>query len=190
MLMALSTALLIVAALLAVAVAALRRQIRAAKLTMLPLAAVPPSGSSELEKAPLVSAPSLGSGTLTIGGASRDARFVLLVFVEPGSPLSEDVTRAAIELCQAAGVRLLLIGEEGSLEPAPATDAGHVERILSGALRDDFRVGPGPSAALLDAQGYLVARGTVQHRQNLEALLSSFRTPEEPDPDDSPGLSR
>jgi hypothetical protein len=72
------------------------------------------------------------------------------------------------------------VGEEDPAATAEALRTSGVERILSGALRDDFLIGPGPSAALLDAQGFLVARGAIQHRRNLEALLSSVHAPADP----------
>ncbi|HWK40839.1 MAG TPA: hypothetical protein VNR60_02815 [Croceibacterium sp.] len=170
--------------LLVVTACALHRQVRTARRAMAPVAGSRGPEFMEGEKAPRVSAPSLGGNILTIGGATRDPRFMLLLFVEPGSKLCESVVGDAVDLCRRRSVRLLLVGEGDSggydsLVLQKRID--HDDLILSNSLREDFLIGPVPSAALLNPDGYLVARGTVQHRDHLDALLTALCSQAEDD---------
>jgi len=172
------------AALLLVAVLALRRQVRAVRMAMMPVAALRRWVTGAGESAPIVSAPSLRGDMLTIGGSSRDSRFVMLLFVEPGSALCETVTDVAADLCRRAGVRLLLVGGGAPDDYAALVRRAGLQQtdcILSEGLKDDFMIGPVPSVAMLDADGCMVARGTVHHSGHLAALLASVCPPvEEP----------
>jgi methylamine dehydrogenase accessory protein MauD len=163
--------------LLAVAVLAVRRQLRITRRSLTPLDRLPVSEvTGERESAPIVSAPAISGETLTIGGLSRDPRLLLLLFVEPGSHLCDAMVREAVELCADVDVRLLLLGE-GDAEDYAALMTSHGlgadDIILDAAAGEDFQVGPVPSAALIDASGQLLARGTVQRREQLEALLAA-----------------
>jgi hypothetical protein len=86
------------------------------------------------------------------------------------------MVREAVELCADVDVRLLLLGE-GDAEDYAALMTSHGlgadDIILDAAAGEDFQVGPVPSAALIDASGQLLARGTVQRREQLEALLAA-----------------
>lgn len=169
--------LMLGAMLLVVAVFALRRQVRMTRLAMTPVSEVRGWVAGDAEKAPIVSAPSLAKETLTIGGATRDRRFLLLVFVEPQSALCESLIGAALELCRERDVRLVLAGDGDSAGYETLLRRKKMQPgdfVLSGALKDVFLIGPIPSVVLLDADGHLMARGAVQHREHLEGLLSSI----------------
>lgn len=173
--------------LLVVAVLALRRQVRTVRLAMAPVTKLKGWIEGDAEKAPLASVPSLTGAILTIGGATRDPRFMLLLFVEPKSSLCDTVVDDAMELCRKNKVRLLLVGRGGDLdeyrELVRRKRLRQDDLVLSDALLEDFLIGPVPSAALLDTKGYLVARGTVQLREHLENLLSAVCQAPERDTD-------
>lgn len=164
--------------LLAVAALAMQRQLRLGREALAPVRshshAAAPRNS---DPAPIVSAASLAGDVVTIGGASRDTRPQLLIFVEAGSPLCDAVVGDAVDLCRGTGVRLLLLGEgrrddyAGLLERYSLRAA---DFILNAGLGEDFRIGPVPSAVLIDGRGQLVARGTVQRREQLNMLLQSM----------------
>ncbi|WP_443478654.1 hypothetical protein ACLIMP_17325 [Novosphingobium aerophilum] len=163
--------------LLAVAVLAMRRQLRLTRQSLTPVDRISLAGDArERETAPIVSAPAVSGETLTIGGLSRDPRLLLLLFIEADSALCETVVRDAVELCADAEVRLLLLGD-GQREDYAALIArsglGADDIILDAAVGEDFHIGPVPSAALIDPNGHLLARGTVQRREQLEALLAA-----------------
>ncbi|MDE8653593.1 methylamine utilization protein MauD [Novosphingobium album (ex Liu et al. 2023)] len=168
--------------LLVVAVLALRRQLRLARQAMAPVGTPRPGGGPHpAEPAPIVSAPSLAGETLTIGGVSREPRPLLLVFIEAGCGLCETVIGDAVDLCRRADVRLLFLGDGRTEDYAGLIRRNGLKEshfILSGAIGDDFLIGPVPAAALIDADGQLVARGTVQRREQLEALLAREAGPE------------
>ncbi|EJL21336.1 hypothetical protein [Novosphingobium sp. AP12] len=166
--------------LLAVAVLATRRQTRLARQSLTPVGRIPVNDDvRDLEPAPIVCAPAISGETLTIGGTSRDPRLLLLLFVEAGSDLCDHVVRDAVELCAQADVRLLLLGD-GDVNDYAAfmvrNGLGAQDIILDAAANEDFQIGPVPSAALIDANGHLLARGTVQRQEQLEALLAAVGT--------------
>ncbi|HUD28969.1 MAG TPA: hypothetical protein VMQ93_08870 [Novosphingobium sp.] len=165
--------------LLAVAVLAMRRQLRITRRSLTPVGPVPARDDTrDREPAPIVSVPAISGETLTIGGLSRDPRLLLLLFVEPGSDLCDAVVRDAVALCAEAGVRLLLLGEGDAADYAALmtrNGLGAHDIILDAAAGEDFQIGPLPSAALIDADGHLLARGTVQRREQLEVLLAAVR---------------
>lgn len=163
--------------LLAVAALAMRRQLRLGREALAPV-----RGASQVvtprdaDLAPIISAASLSGDVLTIGGASRDASPQLLIFIEARSALCDAVVGDAVDLCRGTRVRLVLLGE------GPRNDyAGLLERyslreadfILNAGLGEDFQLGPVPSAVLIDGRGQIVARGTVQRREQLKLLLQS-----------------
>lgn len=163
--------------LLAVAVLATQRQMRLARQSLTPVGRIPVNDDiRDFEPAPIVSAPAISGKTLTIGGMSRDPRLLLLLFVDAGSDLCDAVVREAVELCAEAGVRLLLLGDGDGKDYAALMTCNGLcadDIILDGAASEDFQIGPAPSAALIDASGHLLARGTVQRREQLEALLAA-----------------
>ncbi len=164
--------------LLAVAVLATQRQLRIARQSLFPVGRVPMNeGARDWEPAPIVSAPSISGATLTIGGTSRDPRLLLLLFVGTGSDLCDAAVRDAVELCSRAGMRLLLLGDGDGRDYADLMARNGLaadDIVLVAAASEDFQLGPVPSAALIDASGHLLARGTVQRREQLQALLAAI----------------
>jgi methylamine dehydrogenase accessory protein MauD len=174
----------IIVILLAVAVVALARQVRllqdrggAAAARGLPMTA---------GAAPVVSAPTLAGDMLTIGGPSADGRAMLLLFIRPGCAASRSAIRDALALTDRKQLRLLFLGE------GRAEDYGDLLRqhrirdtdiILNADVLGDYRAGDRPSAALIDARGRLLARGVVEAREQLDALLVHVQ-PQESEADD------
>lgn len=165
---------------LAVAVLALRRQIVRGRVQLFPAAPEPKWRPGHGEKAPIISVPATSGEILTIGGALRNPQFVLLVFVEAGSPQCEAAVNHAVDLCRVNRARLILVGsgvlaEYGSsMPPQHASDAAF---IISDIVREDFRMGAVPSAVLLDAHGFIVARGALKNRDHLAQVLAHVSPP-------------
>ncbi|MEW9856243.1 hypothetical protein [Novosphingobium sp. M1R2S20] len=162
-------------ALLIVAVLATRRQMYLDRRALAPVDRfAQASGDEGAEPAPILSVPALDGAVLTIGGATRDRRFQLLLFIEAKSALCDFVVGQAVELCHACDVRLLLFGE-GQVQDYAELLARHAinahDFVLNGSVGEDYLIGPLPSAALLDGLGNIIARGTVQRREQLEMLL-------------------
>ncbi|MFC3442257.1 methylamine utilization protein MauD [Sphingobium rhizovicinum] len=163
----------IVVILLGVAVIALARQVRLLQDRSTPAAShVIPAGPSGV--APIVSAPTLAGDMLTIGGQSADGRALLLLFIRPGCGASRSAIRDALALTDRKRLRLLFMGE------GRADDYGDLLRqhrirdtdiILNADVLRDYRAADRPSAALIDGRGRLLARGVVEAREQLDALL-------------------
>ena len=161
--------------LLVVAALAIRRQLRQARDTMVPFdRIVLPKPGRDSVISPIISAPTVAGGTVTIGGIGRDSHLMLLLFIEAGAPLCEAVAGDAVELCSAMRVRLVLVGKG-----RPADYAGLLgdcglsgdDLVLNPHMDDEFKVGPLPFGALIDAEGRILARGMVQRRAQLQTVL-------------------
>lgn len=164
--------------LLAVAALAMRRQLRLGREALAPV-----GGQSQAlmprdaDLAPIISAASLSGDVLTIGGTTRDARPQLLIFIEGRSALCDAVVGDAVDLCRGTRIRLTVLGDgahedyTGLLERYSLKGA---DFILNAGMGEDFQIGPVPSAVLIDGRGQIVARGTVQRREQLKMLLESM----------------
>ncbi|HUD90721.1 methylamine utilization protein MauD [Sphingobium sp.] len=164
----------VIVILLAVAVVALARQVRS--LQDRPAS----TGTHRTARgrggiAPIVSAPTLAGDMLTIGGPSADGRAMLLLFIRPGCAASRSAIRDALALTDRKRLRLLFLGE-GRVEEYGDLLRQHRIRetdiILNAEVLGDYRAGDRPSAALIDARGRLLARGVVEERAQLDALLA------------------
>jgi methylamine dehydrogenase accessory protein MauD len=159
--------------LLVVAVVALSRQVRAMQEgggAVAPRAVVAVPGRA----APVVSAPTLAGDMLTIGGPSADGRAQLLLFIAPGCAASRSAVRDALALTNRTQLRLLFLGEGRAEDYADMLRQHRIrdtDIILNAQVGADFRIGTRPSAALIDAGGRLLARGAIDGRAQLEALL-------------------
>lgn len=163
----------IIVILLGVAVVALARQLRLLQDRAMPIAQrtslLGPGGA-----APVVSAPTLAGDMLTIGGPSADGRALLLLFIRPDCPASRAAIRDALALTDRKRLRLLFLGEGRAEDYGDMLRQHHIrdtDVILSTEVMRDFRSGDRPSAALIDARGRLLARGVVEARAQLDALL-------------------
>ena len=160
--------------LLVVAVVALSRQVRAMQDgvgAIVPRAVVAVPGRA----APVVSAPTLAGDMLTIGGPSADGRAQLLLFIAPGCAASRSAVRDALALTNRTQLRLLFLGEGRAEEYADMLRQHRIrdtDIILNAQVGADVRIGTRPSAALIDAGGRLLARGAIDGRAQLEALLA------------------
>ena len=163
----------IIVILLGVAVVALARQVALLQDRAAPAAPrIVAGGSGGI--APIVSAPTLAGDMLTIGGPSADGRALLLLFIRPGCAASRAAIRDALALTDRKRLRLLFLGD------GRAEDYGDLLRqhriratdiILNADVLGDYRAGDRPAAALIDARGRLLARGAVETRDQLDALL-------------------
>ncbi|MEG8220801.1 hypothetical protein OSJ57_09215 [Sphingomonas sp. HH69] len=125
--------------------------------------------------APVVSAPTLAGDMLTIGGPSADGRAQLLLFIAPGCAASRSAVRDALALTNRTQLRLLFLGEGRAEDYADMLRQHRIrdtDIILNAQVGADFRIGTRPSAALIDAGGRLLARGAIDGRAQLEALLA------------------
>lgn len=173
----------IIVILLVVAVVALTRQVRLAQshlqLRSAPLAIrsapVGPGGV-----APVISMPTLAGDMLTVGGVSADGRAQLLLFIGPGCPASRTAVRNVLARTDRARLRLLFLGE------GRAEDYGDMLRqhriratdmILNMGIGADYSIDERPAAALIDAQGRLLARGPAATREQIDALLAHVQRP-------------
>lgn len=165
----------IVVILMIVAVAALMRQVRLMQERIAPIAMQLSDGMTPGDATPVISAATLAGDMLTIGGTNADGRAVLLLFIEADCTICDSVIGDALALRDAMRVRLLFLGE-GSVDAFAALMRRHGMRpgdvILNGAVGADFRVGILPSIALLDSRGRLLAKGMIQTREQMEAVLA------------------
>ncbi|MCI4588711.1 methylamine utilization protein MauD [Sphingobium sp. BYY-5] len=180
----------VIVILLVVAVIALARQVR---LLQDRAAASPPRGRVKGAggNAPIVSAPTLAGDMLTIGGPSADGRAMLLLFIRPGCPASRSAIRDALALTDRKKLRLLFLGEGQAEEYGDLLRQHRIrdtDIILNAQVLGDYRAGDRPSAALIDARGRLVARGVVEARAQLDALLVHIE-PGEIDGEDKEGMT-
>lgn len=168
----------IVVILLGVAVVALARQLRLLQDRATPIAQRPgrtgPGGT-----APVVSAPTLAGDMLTIGGPSADGRALLLLFIRPACAASRAAIRDALALTDRKRLRLLFLGEGRAEDYGDMLRQHHIrdtDVILSAEVMRDFRSSDIPSAALIDSRGRLLARGVVEARDQLDALLAHLHS--------------
>lgn len=175
MLIALLFLLAVGIVLLLVAVLATRRQLCLGRKALLPVELTFRSSmDARLREAPIVSVPAMTGEFLTIGGASRDPRPLLLLFIEHRSALSAAVVRDAVVLTGQADARLLVVGDGEVVDYHEILSETGIDRsdlILDPVIREDFLIGMLPSAVLVDACGMIRARGTVQRSSQLEAVL-------------------
>lgn len=167
----------IIVILLVVAVVALARQLRLLQDRAVPVAgriAHRGAGAAPGGAAPVVSAPTLAGDMLTIGGPSADGRAMLLLFIRPACQASRAAIRDALALTDRKRLRLLFLGEGRAEDYGDMLRQHHIrdtDVILNAEVLRDFRAGDRPSAALVDARGQLLARGVVEAREQLDALL-------------------
>lgn len=177
MLLASNFLLWIVVALLAVATAALARQVSALREQVVPAAAeAVDCGPAPGEAAPVVSATTLGGRALVIGSANDLDQPVMLLFVAPRCPVSKKIIPVAMMAARHGKLKLVFVGPA-----APgAYDAmrkrlrmGGYDFVASREVCDTFRIGKLPAAVLISPDGRVAAKSAIGGREHLERLVAS-----------------
>jgi methylamine dehydrogenase accessory protein MauD len=171
----------VVVIVLALAVFALSRQIGVLLERVAPAGALlTDKGLTPGETAPEVHARDLEGAAVRVGGARDDGRSTLVFFMSPTCPMCDAVLPA---------VRSLARNERAWLDVILASDGDEADHadyarrkslaafpyLVSRELGLRFRVGQLPHAALLDAQGIVVAAGLTNTREHLDSLLEAKR---------------
>ncbi|MFN7173737.1 MAG: methylamine utilization protein MauD [Thermaurantiacus tibetensis] len=164
---------------LGVAVVALARQVGVLHERIAPVGAlVADTGAAPGAVAPAITAPTLANGVRTIGPGQIASRGLLLLFVGSGCPICKRVVPLAQVLARAERLELLLVADpsDTGLELFVSRFRLPPERILlSEEAGRTYGVAQLPTAALLDTDGRLIARGLVNSREHLESLLEARR---------------
>lgn len=176
MLIAANFLLWFVVLLLSVAVGALTRQVRAMQQRIAPIAVQLAGGATPGDATPVISAATQAGEMLTLGGTSPDGRARLLLFVEGDCTICDEIVGHARELADPARLHLLMLLGAGRVEAFGGMMKRHrvanEDLIVNASIGADYRIGILPSLALLDQRGRLLARGMVQTREQLEAVLA------------------
>lgn len=117
---------------------------------------------------------------LTIGGASEDGRATLLFFVSPSCPMCKSMLPTVLGMANRLGrTTRLVLASDGDVP----LQQRMVERegldgyplVLSMELGRKLGVAKLPYAALIGADGRLVAKGLVNNREHVESLFEAQR---------------
>lgn len=124
---------------------------------------------------PLISAPTLAGDIVTIGGASRDGRPLLLLFLRADCVASAQALRTATSLCEPERLRLIVLGEGDRDAYGTLVRPYHIrdsDIILHAGIGAEIGVCLWPSAVLIAGDGAVLADGAVGRRDEMEALLA------------------
>lgn len=167
--------------LLGALVLALLRQIGVLHERVAPAGAlVSQRGPAVGERAPVLEVEDWRGAPLRIGGPDPDGVRTLLFFLSPACPVCKALLPALRSLAAAEGPGLRLVfASDGPREEHEAFVRAHrLDReryVLSTPLGLAWEVAALPTAALLDAEGVLRARGLVNSREHLESLFEAER---------------
>lgn len=124
---------------------------------------------------PLISTPTLSGEMVTIGGATRDGRPLLLLFLQADCIVSTQALQEAAALNDPARLRLILLGE-GEASAFAALARPHRIReadiILSAGINAAMGLEHWPAAVLIAGDGTVLGRGGVRKRGQIHALLA------------------
>jgi len=162
---------------LLVVVIALSRQIGILYERIAPMGALMmDSGPKVGEEAPVFQLPSLGGGTVTLGGTGSGN--TLVFFLSPTCPVCKKLLPVLKSLKRAEGNRLTLVlasdGEQPEHEAfRRRADLAVYPYVLSAELGMRYHVSKLPYAVLIDASGRVRAKGLVNSREQLDSLFSA-----------------
>jgi methylamine dehydrogenase accessory protein MauD len=165
--------------LLAVAVAALARQIGVLHERVSPAGALlGREGPRPGEAAPALDVEDWSGRRLRVGAPDPEGASTLLLFVSPECPVCKVVLPVARSLraAEAGRLRLVVASDGARAQHEDFVREQRLEReryVLSAALGLAWQVPRLPYAALIDAQGIVRARGLVNTREHLESLLEA-----------------
>lgn len=182
------TALLVSNALLWIAVVvlslvivALVRQIGVLHERVFPVGAlVMPSGPKVGAAAPSLAVTDIAGRAVAIGGVDAAGRRTLLFFVSPTCPICKTllpVVRALVAAAQPP--TRLVLASDGDVEAQRAFVAraglGDYPYVVSSDVGLAYQVAKLPYAALIGADGVLLAKGLVNTREHVESLFEAAR---------------
>jgi methylamine dehydrogenase accessory protein MauD len=132
------------------------------------------------EPGPRVAVQDLDARPMTVGDARADGRATLVMFVSPTCPICKTLLPALKSGFAAERDWLAIVlagdGEIGAQrEFVLAHRLADLPFVVSAPLAVAYQVNRLPFAALLDAQGVLRARGTVNSHEHLASLFEAKR---------------
>jgi methylamine dehydrogenase accessory protein MauD len=161
---------------LTLAVLALARQVGVLFERIAPMGALSLKGGLRVgEKPPVIRAPLLSGGAVSIGAPSPRSR--LIFFLSPTCPVCKKLLPALKNLATAESDRVeIFLASDGELSEHTsfAQKAGlTLPYLLSAELGLAFQIGKLPYAVLLSPDATLRAKGLVNTREQLESLLEA-----------------
>ncbi len=160
---------------------ALMRQIGALHDRVAPVGALTLAGGLKPgEVLPAMVVHDLFGEPVSVSGPSPDGRARLLVFTAPNCPVCRELKETLAEIAHEER-RWLSVIQVGDGDPAEHRGAAGEARargmryVLSRNLGMLLEVSRLPTAALVDEQGVLVAKGLVNSREHLESLFEARR---------------
>ena len=179
--LAISNVLLwVVVAALGVVIFALTRQIGILYERVAPVGAlVIDKGPAVGQRPPVFELRDLADKVIKIGGIAADGRATLVFFLSSNCPVCKQLLPV---------VRSLSTDERDRVEVVLASDGDPAEYlrfrqeqnlqslplVLSKELGMAFQIGKLPYAVLIDAEGFVRAKGLVNSREHLESLISAY----------------
>ncbi len=171
----------VVVAAMAFLLFALMRQIGALHDRVAPVGALTLAGGLKPGEAlPAMVVHDLFGEPVPVSGASPDGRARLLVFTAPNCPVCRELKETLAMIAQQER-RWLAVIQVSDGDPAEHRRAAEEARaqgmryVLSRNLGLLLEVGRLPTAALVDEQGVLIAKGLVNSREHLESLFEARR---------------
>ena len=166
---------------LSVVIVALVRQIGVLHERVFPVGAlVLPSGPKDGAAAPSLAVTDIAGRAVAIGGVDAAGRRTLLFFVSPTCPICKTllpVVRALVAAAQPP--TRLVLASDGDVESQRAFVAraglGDYPYVVSSDVGLAYQVGKLPYAALIGADGVLLAKGLVNTREHVESLFEAAR---------------
>jgi len=132
------------------------------------------------ERAPMTDVADLDGHTMRLGAPRMDDRSTLILFVSPTCPVCKSLLPAVkASRKDEKGWLDIVLASDGDLsehrEFVRSHGLGPVPYVLSSTLGMTYQVSRLPFAVLLDAAGFVRARGLVNSREHLESLFEAQR---------------
>ena len=169
---------------LAFLIAVLARQVGVLHERLVPVGALTGAqGPATGQPAPMVRATTL-AGTVVELGVRREhgplaGRATLLMFVARTCPICKVLIPVVLDMARRERLELVFVGDADRTEQEAMTREFAISplQFVNGAeIGMAYAVDKLPHAALIDAQGLLVARGLVNSREHLESLVVAQET--------------
>ncbi len=130
------------------------------------------------ERGPILILEDWSGRPVRVGGDENDGASTLLFFLSPTCPVCKELLPVVRRLRgeDGAGLRVVLASDGAREEHLEFVERERLEEatyVLSGVLGRSYQVGRLPYAVLLDAAGFVRARGLVNSREHLESLFEA-----------------
>ncbi|MFP8874085.1 MAG: methylamine dehydrogenase accessory protein MauD [Myxococcota bacterium] len=130
------------------------------------------------ERGPILDLEDWSGHPVRVGGDENDGASTLLFFLSPTCPVCKELLPVVRRLRgeDGAGLRVVLASDGAREEHLEFVERERLEEatyVLSGVLGRSYQVGRLPYAVLLDAAGFVRARGLVNSREHLESLFEA-----------------